>query len=318
MQCTKCAEKAVYTGQGQNFCKNHFINYFENKVLRTITRFGLFAPDDQVCVATSGGKDSLSVLYMTMKYCREHHIAFFALAIDEGIAGYRDHTLDDLRLFCTQYDIKLEIVSFKDRFGDTLDNIREKGIEKNKKPCTVCGIFRRTLLNREAKRLGATKLATGHNLDDEAQSFLMNTLLGNMSHNASLGPITGLNQNDKFVPRVKPLYFISEKESRLFALLKGFKVEFNECPNIGLSFRATVRDEINAIESKLPGAKNGIVNAFLEILPELKEKYRAEKSRHTFQYCKRCGDACSGEICNACRLEEELCRKETVLRNSKE
>ncbi len=308
MQCTKCEDKAVYAGQGQNFCKNHFINYFENKVLKTIARFELFDKNDTVCVATSGGKDSLAVLYMTMKYCKTYNIKFFALAIDEGIAGYRDHTLDDLQIFCKQYDIRFEVVSFKERFGDTLDNIREKGIAKNKKPCTVCGIFRRTLLNREAKRLGATKLATGHNLDDEAQSFLMNTLLGNMSHNASLGPTTGLHANDKFVPRVKPLYFISEKESRLFALLKGFKVEFNECPNIALSFRAVVRDEINAIESKLPGAKNGIVNAFLEILPDLKEKYRKEKQKGTFRYCTKCGDACSGEVCNACKLEEELCK----------
>jgi uncharacterized protein (TIGR00269 family) len=135
---------------------------------------------------------------------------------------------------------------------------------------------------------------------------MMNTLLGNMSHNASLGPITGLSDNNKFVARVKPLYFILEKETRLFALLKGFKVEFAECPNIDLSFRMTVRDEINAIESKLPGAKNGIVNSFLEILPLLKDHYREKKKMRTFNYCKNCGDACSGVICNSCKLEEEL------------
>lgn len=308
MKCTKCDLKAVYSGQGQNFCKNHFLNYFENKVFRTITNYELFKKGDNVCVATSGGKDSLSVLYMTMLYCRKYNIEFFALAIDEGISGYRDKTLDDLRDFCKKYDIKLEVVSFKDRFGDTLDNIRDKGIEKNKKPCTVCGIFRRTLLNREAKRLNATKLATGHNLDDESQSLLMNILLGNMSHNASLGPITGLNQNDKFVPRVKPLYFISEKESRLFALLKNFKVDFAECPNINLSFRAVVRDELNTIESKIPGAKNSIVNSFLEIMPLLKDHYKQKKSSNNFRYCNKCGDACSSDICNACKLEEELCR----------
>jgi uncharacterized protein (TIGR00269 family) len=134
----------------------------------------------------------------------------------------------------------------------------------------------------------------------------MNTLLGNMSHNASLGPIAGLSDNDKFVARVKPLYFMLEKETRLFALLKGFKVEFNECPNINMSFRMVVRDELNAIENKLPGAKNGVVNSFLEILPLLKDYYREKKQKRVFNYCKKCGDACSGEICNACKLEEEL------------
>jgi len=306
MKCSRCDKKAVYAGQGQNYCKSHFLEYFESKVTKTISKYELLKKGDKVCVATSGGKDSLAVLYMTNLYCKKYDIECFALAIDEGIKGYRDHTLDDLKIFCKKYEVKLHIVSFKEKFGDTLDNIRDKGLEKNKKPCTVCGIFRRTLLNRTARELGATKLVTGHNLDDEAQSFMMNTLLGNMSHNASLGPITGLSDNDKFVARVKPLYFMLEKETRLFALLKGFKVEFAECPNINMSFRMTVRDEINAIESKLPGAKNGIINSFLEILPILKDHYREQKKNRTFNYCKKCNDACSGEICNSCKLEEEL------------
>ncbi|MEM4637904.1 MAG: TIGR00269 family protein [Candidatus Woesearchaeota archaeon] len=304
MKCTKCEEKAVYQGQGQYFCKNHFINYFENKVFKTIKKYNLIEKNDNVCVATSGGKDSLTVLYITMLYCKKYDIKFFALAIDEGIKGYRDHTIEDLKEFCQKYHIKLHVVSFKERFGDTLDNIRDKALtEKNKKPCTVCGIFRRTALNRAAREFKATKLVTGHNLDDEAQSYLMNLLLGNMSHNAALGPITGLNLNDKFIPRVKPLYFMLEKETRLFALIKGFKVSFNECPNIDQSFRAVVRDELNNIESKLPGAKNSIVNAFLEILPLLKQHYKNNKP---FKTCIKCGDPSANEICNACKLEEEL------------
>jgi tRNA-5-methyluridine54 2-sulfurtransferase len=307
MKCSRCEKKAVYSGQGQNYSKAHFLEYFESKVTKTISKYELIKAGDKVCVATSGGKDSLAVLYMTNLYCKKYKIEIFALAIDEGIKGYRDHTLNDLRTFCKKYDIKLHVVSFKEKFGDTLDNIKDKAIKDfNKKPCTVCGIFRRTLLNRSARELGATKLVTGHNLDDEAQSFMMNTLLGNMSHNASLGPVTGLSDNDKFVTRVKPLYFILEKETRLFALLKGFKVNFAECPNIDLSFRMTVRDEINTIENKLPGAKNGIVNSFLEILPMLKDYYRHKKQNRTFNYCKNCKDACSGEICNSCKLEEEL------------
>jgi uncharacterized protein (TIGR00269 family) len=307
MKCSKCDKKAVYSGQGQSYCKSHFLEYFESKVTKTISKYELIKHNDNVCVATSGGKDSLAVLYMTKLYCKKYNIKCFALAIDEGIKGYRDHTLDDLKEFCKKYEVELHIVSFKEKFGDTLDNIQEKAIKEfKKKPCTVCGIFRRTVLNRSARELGATKLITGHNLDDEAQSFMMNTLLGNMSHNASLGPITGLTDNDKFVPRVKPLYFMLEKETRLFALLKGFKVNFAECPNINLSFRMTVRDELNTIENKLPGAKNGIVNSFLEILPLLKENYKNKKEKRTFNYCKMCNDACSGEICNACKLEEEL------------
>ena len=72
--------------------------YFEKKVHKTIQKYNLIRQEDTVCVATSGGKDSLAVLYTTMLYCKKYNVPFFALAIDEGIADYRDHTLEDLKL----------------------------------------------------------------------------------------------------------------------------------------------------------------------------------------------------------------------------
>jgi len=312
MECVKCKKKAVYAGKGQNFCKAHFLEYFENKVFRTIKDYNLIEKGNKVCIAASGGKDSINALYLTGIFCKRHDIDYFALAIDEGIKGYRSKTLKDLKGFCRKHKVTLHIESFKKNFGKTLDEMKDEAmIRLKKKPCTICGILRRTLLNRAARKHGATKLVTGHNLDDEAQSFLMNILLGNMSHNAALGPITGLSSNEKFVARVKPLYFITEKESRLYSILKGFKTEFCECPNIEMSLRMNVRDELNAIEEKLPGAKNGIVNSFMEIMPLLKESYRSNKqakSSRNFSYCEKCGEACSGKVCNACMLVEELCR----------
>ena len=305
MECSKCEKKAVYEQTNQALCKNHFLDYFETKAFKTINKYKLFQRGDRICVASSGGKDSLALLYITMKYCKKNDIKFFALAIDEGIAGYRDHTLDDLEKFCSEFNIPLKTVAFKDKFGTTLDQVRDKAIKEfNKKPCTVCGIFRRTLLNRGARDLKATKLATGHNLDDVSQSYFMNTLKGNMRMNASLGPISGIQENSKFVTRVKPLYFISEQETRLFCFLRKFKVEFSECPNIHLSFRAKVRDQLNEIEMKNPGSKAGMVNAFLEILPDLKKKYANKKD---FAYCSVCSDPCVGDKCNSCELEEQLC-----------
>ena len=81
--CHKCGEKAVFAQQNQLLCKNHFLDYFENKVIRTIKKYELFARGDRICVAASGGKDSLSLLYMSMMYCREHNIDFFALALEK-------------------------------------------------------------------------------------------------------------------------------------------------------------------------------------------------------------------------------------------
>jgi len=315
MKCSKCEKKPVYDSQGLMLCKDHFLDYFESKVFRTIKKYKLYQISDTVCVATSGGKDSLALLYNTMLYCNKYKIKFFAFAIDEGIKGYRDSTLIDLKKFCKKYKIKLHVDSFQKKIGKPLDKLTSRALKDlNKKPCTTCGILRRTYLNRGARELAATKLATGHNLDDESQSFIMNTFLGNMRHNASLGPISGLSTNKKFVPRVKPLYFVTEKETRLYTFLRKFMLDFTECPNIHLSYRREIRDMLNEFENKYSGTKNKIVNAFIEIIPTLKQEYKNTKP---FQYCSICGDASAGKICNACTLEMQLVNTGKARKNTK-
>lgn len=316
MKCFKCQKKAVIKLQNGAYCKEHFLSYLEEKIFRTIKKYHLIYDSDTVCVAASGGKDSLTALYFTFLFCKERNIPMFALMIDEGIKGYREKTEQDLKEFCKKFNIPLHTASFKKEFGMTLDKMAPISIEKfGRKPCTICGIFRRLLLNTKARELGATKLVTGHNLDDESQAFIMNIMQGHQKQNAALGPVSGLNNNEMYVRRVKPLYFVSEKESRLFCLLKGFSVEFGECPYVTYSYRADIRDALNILEDKYPSTKSGIINSFLDISHELKQKYNNDEHNNKFRYCEICGEPCSGNICNACKIIEELGCKRTNIKN---
>src|SRR3989338_1866586 len=283
MACHKCAEKAVIALQHGELCKNHFLSYFEEKVFTTITKHDLLNRKDTIGIAASGGKDSLTVLYLTKKFLKKNQFPshFFALIIDEGIASYRE------------------------AWGVTLDEAHPKiNKDTKKKPCTICGVWRRSLLNRHAREAGATKLVTGHNLDDEAQAILMNMFKANVGLAASLGPKSGIEEREGFVPRVKPLYFCTEKETRLYAFLKGFTVNFAECPNAREGFRMAIRDFLNDFEGRYKGTKQGIVNSFLEILPLLKEKARQDTAHP--QACERCGEPARQMVCQACALQEVL------------
>ncbi len=314
LNCHKCDQKAVIKLQHGGMCKQHFITYFEDKVLKTINKFQLIRYDDKICVAASGGKDSLTVLYLVKKYLQKNNFPLEnlnALIINEGIADYREKTLQDLKDFCKQYDIKLTIASFEKQFGKTLDEafpIINK--ETKKKPCNICGVWRRYLLNKHAKELGATKLVTGHNLDDESQAIMMNMFKANTKLAAKLGPISGVEDHTDFVRRVKPLYFCSEKETRLYTFLKGFKVEYTECPNVNQSYRAEVRDLLNTFEEKFPGTKTGIINSFLDLLPLLKQREIKIKDNVTkIKSCEQCQEPCNGMVCNACKLKNTLDEK---------
>ena len=312
MNCSQCDQKAVLTLQHGKACKRHFINYFEEKVFKTMNKYQMIGRSDTLGVAASGGKDTLTVLYLTKKYLEKNNFvntSFFALAIDEGIHNYRAKTLQDLEIFCEQYKIKLTIVRTTEEFGATLDEAYPKvNKDTHKKPCNVCGVWRRYLLNKHARALGATKVITGHNLDDEAQAIMMNMFKANISMAAHIGPITGVQEHELFVTRVKPLYFCTEKETRLYALLKGFAIEFTECPYSQEGYRSQIQDMLNGMEEKYSGTKQGIINSFLAILPLLREKEQREK-QESIKICTSCGEPANQEICNACKIKEVLIEK---------
>ncbi len=287
MKCA-CGEQAVY----ETYCQEHFIERFESKVEDTVKRFDMVKKGEKIVVAASGGKDSTAVLYLLKKFGYDIE----ALAIDEGIAGYRDSTLEDLKRFCQEHDIPLHIDSYKGAFGFTLD----EGLEAKKmSACYACGVFRRYLLNKNAK--GFDKVATGHNLDDESQSILMNMLKGNTAVLARLGPVTGQLKEEQFIPRIKPLYFCTEKEVATYAFLLKFGVQFTECPNAGTSIRNVAREAMSEYEKEHPGAKLRLVEAFVEHIPELRGIETPE-----LQYCTECGSPSGGSLCRACKLSKEF------------
>ncbi|MBN2422553.1 TIGR00269 family protein [Candidatus Woesearchaeota archaeon] len=291
MRCSKCNNKPVYLRP--DLCKQHFIEYFEDKVKSTIKKFKLFEKKNKLIVATSGGKDSLTCLYLLTKL--NYHAV--ALIIDEGIKGYREHTMSGLKRFCEKNKIKLTSVSFKKEFGFTLDRILKK---TDQNACTVCGILRRYLLNKYSQKYEV--IATGHNLDDEAQAILMNLLRNNMGLLARLGPATGISAKKKFTKRVKPLYFCSEKEVMIYTILKNIKPEFIECPYVTTSYRAKIRDILNNYEFKYPGTKTRTIGSFLGINKKLKKQYGQTKQN----YCSICDQPSASKICNNCSLLKKI------------
>jgi len=298
LACKNCFEKPVFKLiSGESLCRSCFLRYFERKVRKTIRVFKLLGKEEKIIVGVSGGKDSLTVLNILHSIAeKQRKWDVIALAIDEGIKGYRNSCLRDARAFCKTKGIVLYVYSFKGEFGYSLDEMVKK---LKMKPCSICGVLRRHLLNTKARELGATKLATGHNLDDEAQSIIMNQFRRNIETSARLGPVTGVIKEKKFIRRVKPLYLMTEKEVMAYAFLKGISGRFVECPYAYDSYRGEVRDMLNEFEAKHSGTKNSIVQSFLEILPLLKKHY---KTRAKLKFCRICGEPCSGEICKACEI----------------
>lgn len=283
--CTRCSGAAVFSPP--LLCERHFYSFFEGKVSAALQRFSLIRDVERVAVAVSGGKDSQTTLFLLHRLFGER---VTGLAIDEGIPQYRDQTLADLRHFCAQHEIPFQILSFREAFGVELEGLLARGASA----CRSCGVLRRSLLNQGAA--GFDKLATGHNLDDECQSILMNFLKGTLFLCAKLGPVSGVSPQEGFTQRVKPLFFCPEKEVAAYAFLRKFPVRFKECPHAEGSFRSRVRDALNLLEHEMPGSKLQIAERFLSFLPLLKEQFAGARAGR----CMSCGSPAARERCKAC------------------
>lgn len=308
-RCSVCGRRAVYVNRaaGVAFCERHFLEYFDRKVRRTIRRYRLFRPREHIVVAVSGGKDSMALLHYLRGLARRvPGWRVTALLVDEGIRGYREYTVKRLVEYAEEHGVDYHIARFKDCIGYTLDEIVRRGRERGLPylPCTYCGVFRRYIMNKAARELGGTVVATAHNLDDVVQTYLMNIIGNDWEKVVRLGPVSGPASHPKFVRKVKPFYEVLEKETALYAVINGLYTGFEECPYARLSIRWSVRRMINELEERSPGVKYSLLRSLETAIKLLRSQGAGEAER--LYTCALCGEPSAHPVCRACQLRLQL------------
>ena len=220
--------------------KEEFNEKIFTRINNLISDYGLIKENELIAVALSGGKDSVLTLHALKNYQQFLDFDLVAISVDEGIEGYRQHGIDSAVKNALDLGIDLVQKSFKGEEGFALDDI----YSGFKSACIPCGVFRRNILNKTAYELGAKKIATGHNLDDEIQSFLMSFARGDTIKFSKFGPELEVI-HPKLVPRIKPLWNTPEKEVGMWAVLNDIDIHLDECPYSHLSLRAKIKEFLN-------------------------------------------------------------------------
>lgn len=252
----------------------------------------LIKPGEHIAVALSGGKDSVLTLHALSDLRSDLDFELTAITVDEGIGGYRSEGVMVARENAELLGVELIERSFRDEFNFELDSVTDRFSS----PCIPCGVFRRWILNRTAREIGASKIATGHNMDDEIQSFIMSLARGDVRKFSKFGPeLQRIHR--AMVPRIKPLWSTPESEVRLWAVLNDVKVHLDSCPYSDLSMRSRIRDFLNHLESEEQGVK-------LRVMESLSRTFLPLSETEGLRECLRCGEPSSGDKCKACEFLE--------------
>ncbi len=272
------------------------VKKIENNVKKTLKKVGL-SKKDKILVAFSGGKDSTLVGYLLKKF--GYNIE--GIHIDLKIGDYSNKCLEAVKRFCDGLGVKLHVYDVKGEMGAGMCYLRSAIQHKQKgkglKNCAICGVMKKWILNREARKLKVSKIATGHNLDDEAQTFLMNIFKGSPELSANTGVVTRNVSDKKFVSRIKPLFYVLEDDIREYTKKKKLPVVYEKCPCALDSYRIQLRKFKDTLSEK---DKLNVIKNFENVCDKIDKIQKKE-----MQYCEVCGEPSRNKVCRKCLLVGE-------------
>ncbi len=178
-----------------------------------IVDYSMIEEGDVVMACISGGKDSFAMLDILLHLQTTAPIKFEVVAVnmDQKQPGFPEHVLPE---YFESIGVPYYIVD-----KDTYSVVREK-IPEGQKTCGLCSRLRRGTLYAFAEKIGATKLALGHHMDD-----MVETLFLNMFHGSRLKAMPPkLRSDDQRNVVIRPLAYCRESDLIAYADHKQFPI----------------------------------------------------------------------------------------------
>lgn len=304
MRCRKCGQTASINMHQHrlSLCKNHYNEWFIAYTKKTIEKYHLLKNGEKALVAVSGGKDSLVLWDVLNQLGYYTEGLYINLGINE-VFPYSDRSQDYAQVFADKNKLNLRIFDVRAELGRDISNLVKQSQYGKNRPCSVCGIIKRHILNSVTRQHEFQIIATGHNLDDEVAVLFSNNLNWNLEQLSRQTPL--LPETSDFARKIKPLCRSYERETTAYALLNGIEYIEEECPfSIG-SKTNNIKTWFNQLEKDQPGIKFAY---FTRFLAQKKAGFLSgvENLPIELHQCPKCGQpTTSEEFCAFCKLLDD-------------
>ena len=220
-----------------------------SKMRQAIEEYQMIEEGDKIAVCLSGGKDSITLLnaLKALQLFYPKHFDLIAISVNPGFENFDSELLQKN---CDEIEVPLfiENSSIKEIVFD---------VRKEKNPCSLCANLRRGIINSVAIREGCNKIALGHNMDDVLETFLLNLLYtGSLS---TFAPKSFMDRTK--ITLIRPLIFLSEKDTRHFVKKYNKSVMLKVCPMDEHTKRETMKEQIFLWQKDIPMVRANLFGA---------------------------------------------------------
>jgi tRNA 2-thiocytidine biosynthesis protein TtcA len=208
---------------------------------------------DHVMVAVSGGKDSMSLLWLLKDRLKRIPIQYRIMAVHVD-PGFGANSAEHMKAFFSEHDFEYRIIR---------SNIGPKahGPENRENPCFLCSRLRRKTLFELAADLDCNKIAFGHHKDDLIETFFLNIFYG-----ASISTMTPVQEffGGKLIV-IRPLFMLDENKIRKYAASMKWPLINLGCPTAGASKREEMKKMLHHLYRSNKKIKGNIFHALQNV-----------------------------------------------------
>jgi tRNA 2-thiocytidine biosynthesis protein TtcA len=222
---------------------------------KAIADYTMVEEGDVIMACISGGKDSFAMLDILLNLQKTAPVKFDVVAVnlDQKQPGFPEEILP---AYFDAIGVPYYIVD-----KDTYSVVRSK-IPEGQKTCGLCSRLRRGTLYAFAEKIGATKMALGHHMDD-----IVETLFLNMFHGSRMKAMPPkLRSDDKRNVIIRPLAYCREKDLVRFAEARNFPIiPCNLCGSQENLQRQAIKQMLAGWERQDPGRVENVFKSIQNI-----------------------------------------------------
>lgn len=223
---------------------------------KAIHDYSMTEEGDHILVGVSGGKDSMSLLWLLRERLKRMPVKYRVTAAHVN-PGFDSESAEKMRAFFAEHGFDHVII--QGDFGP-----RAHSPENRENPCFFCAMHRRRALFQLAGELGCNKIALGHHKDDVIETLFLNIMYGGSI--STIMPVQDLFKGK--IRIIRPFYLVEEELIKRYCAAMEWTTIDLCCPTAGNSKREDIKKMLEGFYGDNKKIKGNIFRALSNVKKE--------------------------------------------------